>query len=142
MNGTFEQGPGVGWTVSSNGGNAIITTGQAYQGNYKALFCGRGNCNDQISQTFTVPAGATLYYRMRIQSQESTCGSDVATVQIGTTTIATHDLCRDTATGRNYTQQSVSLSAYARQTVTLRFAATTNGSRHSSFYLDNVGFAP
>ncbi len=142
VNGTFEQGPGVGWTVSSNGGNAIITTGQAYQGSYKALFCGRGNCNDQISQTITVPSGATLYYRYRIQSNENSCGSDVATVQIGTTTIASYNLCRNTSTGRNYSQGSVSLSAYAGQTVTLRFTGTTDGSRHSSFYLDNVGFAP
>jgi hypothetical protein len=141
INGNFELGPNVGWTDTSAGGYEIIGPFSPYQGTQAAWFCGVNYCADQISQTITVPSGgATLYYRYRITSSDY-CGWDYAYVRVGTTNLATYNLCTSTQTG-GYVQGSVNLNAYAGQNVNLNFRMTTDTSLVSSFYLDNVGFTP
>lgn len=138
VNGTFESGRNVGWTESSSRGAVLVSSGSAYQGTWKAWLGGANNETAQLSQTITVPSGATLYYRYRITSTDS-CNYDYAYVRVGTTTLRTHNLCSSTQTS-GYVQGSVSLSAYAGQTVSLNFRVTTDVSYSSSFYLDNVGY--
>ena len=58
-------------------------------------------------------------------------------VRINTTDIKSYNLCSSNAT-TNFVQGTVSLAAYAGQTVTLRFRATTDASYSSSFYIDDV----
>lgn len=121
MNGGFEQGPTVGWQVSSSGGREIITQGGAYEGNYKALFCGYPNCQDSLSQVVTIPVtGGMLTYRYQI-APSSSCGTTIMSVQVGSTTMARHDSCEDT--GGSYKQGTVSLHAFAGQTVRIRILA-------------------
>lgn len=55
------------------------------------------------------------------------------------TILKTYNLCRTNVTN-SFVATLVSLSAYAGQTVTLRFSATTDASLTSSFYIDNVAF--
>jgi hypothetical protein len=141
INGNFELGPNVGWADTSAGGYEIIGPYSPYQGTQNAWFCGINYCVDQISQNVTVPGGgATLYYRYRIASND-VCGWDYGYVRAGTTNLAVYNLCSSNNTG-GYVLGSVSLNAYAGQTISLNFRATTDSIYTSSFYIDNVGFAP
>jgi Zn-dependent metalloprotease len=140
-NGNFESGRNVGWAETDSLGYQVVTSGSAYQGSWKAWLVGANNDISTISQNIFVPTtGNTLYYRYRIASTDS-CGWDYGYVRVGTTVLKTHNLC-STTNSSTYIQGSVSLAAYAGQTVNLNFRATTDSSVISSFYIDNVGFAP
>ena len=94
----------------------------------------------EITQSYTIPAaGGTLSYVYKITSTDS-CGYDYGYVKVNNTNLKTYNLCSSNATN-GFVQGSTSLSAYAGQTVTLKFRATTDISRSSSFYIDNVTFA-
>ena len=54
QNGGFENGSDP-WQQSSAEGNSIIDPSNPNTGQFSAYLCGYGNCNDSISQTFTVP---------------------------------------------------------------------------------------
>jgi len=91
----------------------------------------------EITQNYTVPAaGGTLSYLYRITSSDS-CGYDYGYVKVNNTNLKTYNLCASNATN-GFVQGSASLSAYAGQTVTLKFRSTTDVSLVSSFYIDNV----
>lgn len=94
----------------------------------------------EISQNFTVPAnGGTLSYVYRISSADY-CGYDYGYVKVNNTNVKTYNLCSSNATN-NFVSGSISLSAYAGQTVTLKFRSSADSSLISSFYIDNVIFA-
>ena len=56
-------------------------------------------------------------------ARRTSCGDDYGYVRANTTTLRTYNLCSSTAS-TTWTQGSVSLAAYAGQTITLRFRAT------------------
>jgi hypothetical protein len=53
-NGTFASGL-AGWTTSS-AGNTISANGESRDGRPSLQLCGAANCDDEASQTVTVPA--------------------------------------------------------------------------------------
>jgi hypothetical protein len=114
-------------------------TGSAHSGSYLAWLGGANSETSEITQNFTVPSnGGTLYYWYKISSSD-VCGYDFGYVRAGSTNLKTYNLCYSTATG-GWVQGSVSLTAYAGQTVALKFRATTDSSFVSSFYIDDVSF--
>ena len=140
INPGFELGRNVGWAESSAKGYAIVTSGTAHAGSWRAWLGGANSETAEISQSYTVPAsGGTLTYWYKITSTDS-CGYDYGYVRVNTTNIKTYNLCSTSATS-SYVQGSVSLAAYAGQTISLKFVATTDASYSSSFYIDDVAVA-
>ena len=140
-NGGFEAGRGAGWTeYSSRGYRLVDNTGTTHSGSWRAWLGGANNETSEISQSFTVPSsGGQLNYWYRISSSD-VCGYDYGYVVVNSTALKTYNLCRSRATS-GYVQDSVSLAAYAGQTITLRFRAVTDSLYISSLYIDDVSFA-
>lgn len=137
VNPGFESGRNVGWAESDTFGYALVSTGTAHLGSWRAWLGGANSDTAEISQVIVVPAtGGTLSYWYRITSTD-VCGYDYGRVRINTTDIKSYNLCSSNVTS-GFVQGTVSLAAYAGQTVTLRFRATTDSSYSSSFYIDDV----
>ena len=148
----FESGAGTGWTGSSTLGFNPITNSTSgeptHAGSWESWFNGNGSADtDTVAQSVTVPSGctATLSYFLHIDTTESTSTAkpDTFSVQLLNssgavlTTLATYSNL-DKAGG--YTQHSSDVSAYAGQTVKLRFTGTEtdkNGGT-TSFVLDDT----
>ena len=140
INGDFESGRNVGWTEYSSLNYQIVTAGYGMNNSWGAWLGGVHNETAEISQRYTVPtAGGTLYYRYRITSSDL-CGYDYGYVRVNNSTRRTYQLCTSNVTN-GFAQGSISLSAYAGQTVTLKFRSVTDGALSSSFFIDNVRVA-
>ncbi|WP_354639920.1 M4 family metallopeptidase [Kitasatospora camelliae] len=137
-NAGFETGSAAPWTASA--GVIDNSTGRPSRtGSWKAWLDGYGSTHtDTLSQTVSIPAGckATLSFWVRIDTAES--GStvyDKLTVQANGTTLTT--LSNANATG-SYVQKTFDLSAYAGQSVTLKFTGTEDSSLQTSFVIDDT----
>ncbi len=137
-NAGFESGAAAPWTASTG----IVDNGSgeaAHSGSWKAWLDGYGSTHtDSLSQTVTIPAGcrATFSFWVHIDTAESgSTAYDKLTVQAGTTTLATYSNV-NAATG--YVQKSFDLSAFAGQTVTLKFTGTEDASLQTSFVIDDA----
>ncbi|MDH6576440.1 protease pro-enzyme activation domain-containing protein [Kitasatospora sp. MAP5-34] len=134
----FESGAPGAWSATSgvfdNG-----TSEPAHSGNWKAYLDGYGSAHtDTLSQTVSIPAGcnASFSFWLHVDTAE-TGGSanDTLTVAANGTTLKSFSNL-DANTG--YTQQTVDLSAYAGQTVTLKFTGTEDDSMQTSFVIDDT----
>ena len=88
----------------------------------------------------TIPAGcknSTLAFWLHIDSAETTTATqfDKLTVTVGATTVATFSNLNK-ATG--YPLRTVSLAAFAGQTVNVKFSATEDSSLQTSFVVDDA----
>ncbi|WP_371480340.1 protease pro-enzyme activation domain-containing protein [Kitasatospora sp. NBC_00315] len=140
-NAGFETGTAAPWTASS--GVVDNSSGEAaHGGSWKAWMNGYGSAHtDSVSQTVTIPAGckATFSFWVHIDTAETgSTAYDKLTVQAGSTTLATYSNA-NAATG--YVQKSFDLSAYAGQTVTLKFTGTEDASLQTSFVVDDASVA-
>jgi Zn-dependent metalloprotease len=134
----FESGNTT-WSASTG----VITTdsGQAsHGGSYKAWLDGYGETHtDTLSQSVTVPSGckATFSFWLHIDTEEYTTTQqyDKLTVDVGSTTLATYSNL-NAATG--YVQKSFDLSAYAGQTVTLKFTGVEDSLYATNFVVDDT----
>ena len=137
INGDFEAGRNVGWSERSSRGYRLVTTGSAHSGSWRAWLAGANREKSRIHQQITIPSeGATLTFWYRIRSYDW-CGYDFGYVRIGSTTIKRYYLCsRNNMSG--YVQDSIDLSAYAGQDITLSFMATNDYVYASSLYIDDV----
>ncbi|MCX6050049.1 MAG: M4 family metallopeptidase [Chloroflexi bacterium] len=137
VNGDFESGRNVGWTETDTFNYPLVYKGTAQTGVWMAWLVGVDKDTSQIAQSYKVPTGgATLRYAYQIKSTDS-CGYDYGYVQANDTVLLKYNLCKTNVT-TGYAQGSVSLNAYAGQTVTLKFRATTDTSLSSDFFIDNV----
>ncbi|MER5638536.1 M4 family metallopeptidase [Kitasatospora sp. NPDC002227] len=137
-NAGFETGTAAPWTMTA--GVLDSGTSQAsHSGSWKAWLDGYGSAHtDSISQTVTIPAGckATLSFWLHIDTAET--GStqyDKLTVSANGTALKTYSNV-DAATG--YTQRSIDLSAYAGQSVTIKFNGVEDSSLQTSFVIDDT----
>lgn len=138
-NGGFENGTSP-WNVNSS---VIITSdsGQpARTGTYKAWFDGYGRSTTHTAaQTFSIPTGCqpSLRYYLHVATDETTpyYRYDVFTVQVNGKTVKQYSNL-DANTG--YALQSVDLSSYAGQDVTVKFTGTEDGYLSTSFVIDDV----
>ncbi|KJS52067.1 hypothetical protein VM98_33680, partial [Streptomyces rubellomurinus subsp. indigoferus] len=117
----FETGTAAPWTASS--GVVDNSSSQAaHGGSWKAWLNGYGSAHtDSLSQTVSIPAGckATLSFWLHIDTAETgSTAYDKLTVSVNGTTLKTYSNV-DAAAG--YQQRTFDLSAYAGQTVTLKF---------------------
>ncbi|MEU6231722.1 protease pro-enzyme activation domain-containing protein [Kitasatospora sp. NPDC047058] len=137
-NGGFETGTAAPWTASS--GVVDNSTGEAARtGSWKAWLDGYGSSHsDTLAQTVSIPAGckATLSFWVHIDTAETgSTAFDKLTVQAGSTTLATLSNA-NAATG--FVQKTFDLSAFAGQTVTVKFTGTEDSSLKTSFVIDDA----
>ncbi|MFX0538349.1 S8 family serine peptidase [Ornithinimicrobium sp. Y1847] len=139
-NGGFENGS-TGWSGDTG---AIGSGGYAARsGSNKAWLVGYGQARtERLEQQITVPSsGATLDFWLRVVTQErsTTTAFDRMQVQVtangSTTVLGTWSNLHASA---GYVQRSVSLNAFAGQTVTLRFIANEDASLATAFLIDDV----
>ncbi|MFD8483930.1 putative Ig domain-containing protein [Kitasatospora sp. NPDC059673] len=134
----FETGTAAPWTTTT-GVLDNSTSQAAHSGSWKAWMNGYGSAHtDTVSQTVTIPAGckATFSFWLHIDTAETgTTAYDKLTVQANSTTLATYSNV-NAATG--YVQKSFDLSAYAGQSVTLKFTGTEDSSLQTSFVIDDT----
>ncbi|MFE6870284.1 M4 family metallopeptidase [Kitasatospora sp. NPDC057692] len=140
-NAGFETGTAAPWTASS--GVVDNSSSQAaHGGSWKAWLNGYGSTHtDTLSQTVSIPAGcrATLSFYLHIDTGESgTTAYDKLAVQVNGTTLKTYTNV-DAAAG--YQLRTFDLSAYAGQTVTLKFNGTEDASLQTSFVIDDTSIA-
>ena len=131
----FESGT-TPWT-----GNATIGSAQSpHAGSRDAAFDGQGVATtNTLSQTVSIPSGcsASLSFWLHVATAETTTSSkyDTFTVAVGSTTVATFSNL-DAASG--YQQHSVDLSAYAGQSVTIKFTGAEDYEKQTTFVLDDT----
>ncbi|MFD8702231.1 protease pro-enzyme activation domain-containing protein [Kitasatospora sp. NPDC059648] len=138
-NGGFETGTAAPWTTSS-GVVDNSSSEPAHSGGWKAWLDGYGSAHtDTLSQTVSVPAGcasATLGFALHIDTAETgSTAYDKLTLKAGSTTLKTWSNA-DAAAG--YVQQTLDLTSFAGQTVTLTFTGAEDGSNQTSFVIDDV----
>ncbi|MFI9362871.1 M4 family metallopeptidase [Kitasatospora sp. NPDC053057] len=134
----FETGTAAPWTASS-GVIDNSSSQPAHGGSWKAYLDGYGSSHtDTLSQTVTIPSGckATLSFWLHIDTAETgSTAYDKLTVSVNGTTLKTYSNA-DAATG--YQQRTFDLSAYAGQTVTVKFTGTEDSSLQTSFVIDDT----
>ncbi len=149
----FENGSTITpWTQTSTLGESPITSDSgeaAHTGSWKAWFNGNGSKDtDTVSQSAAIPAGcsATLSFWLHIDTTEntSTAKPDTFTVQLLSSSgsvLTTLGTFSNLNAAGGYTQHSYDVSAYAGQTVTLKFTGSetdTSGGTTSFVNDDNA----
>lgn len=135
----FESGA-TAWT-STAGVIGQHGSGQpAHTGTWDAWVAGYGRAHTgMLMQSVAVPAGCatyTLSFWLHVDSQETTRSAvDKLKVSVGSSTLATYSNV-DKAAG--YVQKTFTLRGVAGRTVQLRFTGTENGSRPTSFVIDDT----
>ncbi len=142
VNPGFESGPNSGWAQSSNGGYQVIDTTRPHTGSYSAYFCNYNTCTEYVEQTIKVPANAALTYWWYQTSKEGTAKKyDLMRVRLYTTNGALVKNLRKWSNKSKrgvWSQDTISLAAYAGQTLKLRFVATTDATLPSAYFVDDV----
>ncbi|GHF42979.1 hypothetical protein GCM10018790_21080 [Kitasatospora xanthocidica] len=137
-NAGFETGSASPWT-STSGVVDNSASQAAHGGSWKAWMDGYGSSHtDTLSQTVTIPAGckATLSFWLHVDTAESgSTAYDKLTVSVNGTALKTYSNV-DAAAG--YQQRTFDLSAYAGQTVTVKFNAVEDSSLQTSFVIDDT----
>lgn len=138
----FEKGPGVGWQQYSKGGYQLIDQTLPHAGAYSAYLCDYDACADWVEQTITVPNNATLKYWWYQTSRENTTEPfDYLRVQLFATNgnlLKTVRTWSNKSARNKWSQDSISLAAYAGQRIKLRFSSTTDATLKSAFFIDDV----
>jgi hypothetical protein len=143
-NGDFEQGPVVWTEFSQNGKDIIMNNGPGpvlpHSGNWLAWLGGAFDEVSYIEQEVTVPTSITnLTFWYWLASQEDLCDFDFGWLKVDGVIVEEYDLCTGTDTD-TWLLREVDFSAYAGQTVTVRFQADTDADLNSNFFVDDVAF--
>jgi len=150
-NGDFETGTADPWQEQSMQGSEIVNSYNAHGGQYSAYFCGYSNCDDRITETFTVPASyakITLTYWWNSDTNKTTSQCvDTFSVKLqnpnGGQAHTLQQSCNTDATNA-WVQKSYDvtgmLSAFKGKQVTLLFRGTNarGQDQPSNFFVDDV----
>lgn len=148
VNGNFEQGPSVGWTISSNYPSECLICDRdnlpsvgPHGGDWAAWFGGVNNENASLKQTVTIPAGAPYLGFWQVISSNDFCNDayDVARIKVNGAEVRKIQLC-STTHNPNWTKTSVNLSTYAGQSVLLELTVKTDNLVPSSWLVDDLAF--
>ncbi len=141
-NWNFEQGR-MYWTESSQHGYATIvntsdlpSTVIPTSGSWASWLGGSYNDVSSISQQIKIKPQSRLTSRILIASQETNCTNDYFYVLVNGAEHFKYGLCDANETG-GWGYLRVNLSAYANQTVIIRFEVRTNGSLNSNVFMDD-----
>ena len=142
----FETGTAAPWSASSGVVNDN-TQEPPHSGSWDAWLDGYGTTHtDTLSQKVTLPTGCSTYnlsFWLHIDTAETTTTTKYDTLKVqvlnssGTVLSTLHTYSNlDHNTG--YTQPSFSLSAYAGQTITLKFTGSEDYELQTSFVIDDT----
>ena len=146
--GGFEANAGD-WAESSGGLFPLVTTTAssgkpARSGTHLVWLCGYNDCNDTLSQSLSIPIGATsgtLNFWMQVGTEEiSSICLDKVVVKLNDVALG-NPICQSEASGsyveksRNITDQ---IQATAGSTMELRFDASSDEDFNTNFFLDDV----
>lgn len=148
QNGGFESGP-VSWIESATGGAPLIYSGaaSAHGGSFYAWLGGYLSGTDSLYQDVPIPAGAssvTLQFWYRITAEGTLpAGSDTLRVLIqnpanGATLATVASYSNADATPAWVQSPAIDITAFAGQTIRLRFTAVNDAADITSFYLDDI----
>jgi hypothetical protein len=134
------------WTSSGSNNPISFSTTLAYQGSWLAWLNGFGFTEtDTLQQSVTIPStssSATFSFYLKIASNETTTTTayDTLTVVLIDGAGASHTLGTWSNLNRSssYVQRSFNVLAYKGQRVTFKFTGREDGSKSTSFYVDNV----
>jgi hypothetical protein len=142
----FETGSASPWATSTG----VINNSSSeppHSGSWDAWLDGYGTTHtDTLSQAVTLPTGCNNYnfsFWLHIDTAETstTTAYDTLTVQVlnsSGTVLATLATYSNLNAITGYAQHSFSLSAYAGQTVTLKFTGAEDYTQQTSFVLDDT----
>jgi Zn-dependent metalloprotease len=135
----FESGA-TGWTATSSVIGQNGADQPAHGGTWNAWLNGYGRARtDSLSQSVSIPSGcrASLTFFLHIDSAETTTTTqyDKLTVTAGSTTLATYSNLNKAA---GYSQKTFDLSAFAGQTVAIKFNGVEDSSLQTSFVVDDT----
>lgn len=149
----FENGPSnpAPWTVTSTHSPVSVINSSssepAHSGTYDAWLNGWGaTTTDTLAQTVTLPAGCTTYkfnFYMHIDTAETTTTSKYDTLKLqllnssGTVLRSLYTYSNLNANS-GYALHSFDLSAYAGQTVVLKFTGAEDYTKQTSFVIDDT----
>jgi predicted secreted protein len=143
-NGDFEAGHTAWVEYSTHGWNVITTQFPGgvtpHSGSWATWHGGDYNDESYIQQQVTVPYGTSYLAYYHWISSADACGYDYAYIQVNGSTVRRYDLCSPVNTG-GWVRQTLSLGAYAGQSVSLRIRVTTDGSLNSNLFVDDVTWA-
>lgn len=131
-------------TTSWTGTTTAINTTRPHAGTKSANFCNTNSCNQSLYQAITIPANATtvtLTYWTYITTKETSHSYDYLRVQVRSTAgtvLSTVQTLSDGSPTGSWVKSTYDLSAYKGQTVQINFAATTDSSNTSNFFVDDV----
>ena len=142
QDGGFEGG-GLVWQQSSAGDYDLISDYNPRTGELGAYLAGIDNADDRLSQQVVLPAGAST---LRAWWSMATSEDDAEAFDKMTVSLRRPDgsLVADLVTLDNtdpayaWEEIAINLTPYAGQTVILQFAATTDGTNITDFYLDDI----
>ncbi|MEP7021746.1 MAG: putative Ig domain-containing protein [Pseudonocardiales bacterium] len=135
-NGGYESGS-TSWTgtagvISTDGAHERTGVGYAWLDGYGSTH------TDTLSQSIVIPAGckAILTYYLQITSAEGTTTAyDKLTLTANGTTVRS---LSNVNKGTAYVARSIDLSAFAGQTVALKWTGTEDSSLATSFFIDDT----
>jgi hypothetical protein len=142
QNGGFEYGD-VGWQAQSAQQYELISDFNPRTGKLGAYLAGVNNADDSLSQLLVLPAGRvlTLTAWWSLATAETAGAFDtlsIVVLQADGMELATLAKLDNTAPAGQWELLSFDLSEYAGQNVVIRFAAHTDQSNVSDFYLDDI----
>ena len=141
-NGGFES-DGSAWQTTSAGGYALISPILPRTGQWGAILGAYDNANDELAQTITLPAGATLtlHFWWQMTTLEPNHPWDTLDVTVapagGGTAIRLFRITDGNIAG-DWQPATFDLAPYAGQTVRLAFRAQTDSDQPTDFYLDDI----
>jgi hypothetical protein len=141
----FESGT-TPWVASQTDVVADETKEPAHTGSYDAWLDGRGTTHtDTIAQTVSLPSGCSSYqfsYWLHVDTAEPTTKAyDKLSVQVLSSSgavLGTIGSFSNQNAKTGYTQETANLSAYAGQSVTLKFTGTEDSQKQTSFVVDDT----
>lgn len=143
VNGSFEAGPS-GWTQTSAGGYALISQFNPRSGLWGAYLAGANNADDRLSQPVLLPSDAislTLRLWWSLESEEPPVSADSLTLSLlqpNGALLADLWTVDNTATPGVWDEAVFDLTAYADQSVIVRFRARSDSFDLTDFYLDDL----
>ena len=142
----FETGAASPWTLTAGVLNNSSSE-PAHSGSWDAWLDGYGSTHtDTAAQTVAVPSGCTTYqasFWLHIDTAETTTSTAFDTLKVQVlnssgTVLATLATFSNLNHATGYQQHTYSLSAYAGQTITLKFTGSEDSSLQTSFVIDDT----
>lgn len=144
-NGGFEHGRSP-WFESSSGGFELIDKVHPHTGSYSVFLCGYNRCKEAIYQVVSIPstvtsANLTFYWYMSTSEPNSHHTHDFMYVRVRNQsglTLKTLQTLSNGSSKKKWYRVTCDVTAYKGKTIQIAFVSTTDGSKPTNFFVDDV----